>query len=586
MRSRVLLGVSFAAVVGAAASCTTFDDLHADPQLIGEGNGTSSGGNGTCKNPPCVVGPNGEQLGGGKGAECTTGADCASTICEPNGTCTEATSLDGVKNGSETDVDCGGGVPTNAPKCLADKACKAAEDCLWGSCDGGKCSGDKPGVKDGDQTDVDCGGVHSPPCDWERSCQFDRDCAGGVCGPDQKCLVGPSCATAHGGTTCGTGELDDATKKHESCCKTLLVPGFTDARQPNKKVYLDKYEITAGRMRVFLEELAKKDPDGVPNVKAWITKNTPARWSASWTEMLPEGWQQGQLTYTTTTPTQNQAYPAQDQMAQQLPRTPQFTIRDGSWTISTGANFELGPFHFFPEYIAQGADPDYGGSHNLNCTTEDNSFGFSTFWFDAATFQAMAGAGQRGKAYTKEQMDEKALNCAPMGLFAAFCAWDGGQLMTDEVFDFVAGGPWPLNPVPHQDTGLNPQMPPQLAGLNAGLCPQGLNITPDSTQTCFGVYGFPNPGLGGTFDGSSRIAAPGRVAADAISLAGGEPWMDLKGNLSEGVFRADGRYHFRGLGIGYASTQAHRTQQSTPRMKTASMGARCMRFRDAEFVKP
>ena len=76
------------------------------------------------------------------------------------------------------------------------------------------------------------------------------------------------------------------------------------------------------------------------------------------------------------------------------------------------------------------------------------------------------------------------------------------------------------------------------------------------------------------------------MPADAIKLADGdEPWMDLQGNLSEGVLRADGRFHFRGLGLGYASTQAHRTQQTTPRMKSASFGARCMRFRDTELKK-
>ena len=49
--------------------------------------------------------------------------------------------------------------------------------------------------------------------------------------------------------------------------------------------------------------------------------------------------------------------------------------------------------------------------------------------------------------------------------------------------------------------------------------------------------------------------------------------------------RKDGQFSFRGYGIGWASIQAHRTQTTTPRMKTASFGARCMRFRDKPAPK-
>ena len=41
--------------------------------------------------------------------------------------------------------------------------------------------------------------------------------------------------------------------QHESCCRTLAVPGYDDPAHPGKKVYLDKYEITAGRVRAFIE---------------------------------------------------------------------------------------------------------------------------------------------------------------------------------------------------------------------------------------------------------------------------------------------------------------------------------------------
>src|SRR4051812_15539378 len=190
MNSRMLapLLVGGGLVLG-AVSCTTFNDLKADPDLVGEGS-SNGGPGGTCKNPPCVFAPDGTVLGGGKGAECKVGADCASTICQ-EGACTEPLSTDGVKDGTETDIDCGGAGPTNAPKCLEGKVCKGNDDCHWGTCTSGICGGDVKGQKDGDQTDIDCGGVQSPPCDWNQGCLFDRDCGpAGKCGADKKCLIG------------------------------------------------------------------------------------------------------------------------------------------------------------------------------------------------------------------------------------------------------------------------------------------------------------------------------------------------------------------------------------------------------------
>ena len=100
----------------------------------------------------------------------------------------------------------------------------------------------------------------------------------------------------HGGTTCGIGEFGDANKTHESCCKSLPVAGFTDPDEPGKAVYLDKYEITAGRMRAFVDAIAAAN-GGTPNIKGYIAAHaadggtpagrpsspppTPARWSRS-----------------------------------------------------------------------------------------------------------------------------------------------------------------------------------------------------------------------------------------------------------------------------------------------------------------
>ena len=44
---------------------------------------------------------------------------------------------DGIKNGAETDVDCGG---TCASKCSVGQACAIAADCLTGACSAGVCA--------------------------------------------------------------------------------------------------------------------------------------------------------------------------------------------------------------------------------------------------------------------------------------------------------------------------------------------------------------------------------------------------------------------------------------------------------------
>jgi len=532
-----------------SSGCTTFDGLTADQDLS-----------------PTTAGANEP----GRQVSCQSPSDCQGSPCLDH-ICANPTSRDGLKDGTETDVDCGGGPPTNAARCDAGKACIGASDCFWGHCTSGLCEGHSPGQKDGDQTDIDCGGKVSPACDWEKSCLVDGDCTSTACGDDKKCLTGPSCRTLHGGATCGTEEFGNPGRKHESCCRSLEVVGYADPRQPGKRVFLDKYEITAGRMRTFVESVAAAN-GGVPNIQAYMAAHRPARWSNGWENTLPAARAGATATFAVTTPTVDplSLYPGNDKYDGLIGT---WSIVNGAYTIDPSLNFALGASHFFPEYYAPPPWPstDYGATHNLNCSNTRGSYGTGTYWMDAATIAASGGGV--GKYFSQEEMDEKALNCAPFGLFAAFCAADGGQLMTTEVFDYVAGGPWPPNPA---TAGV--PTPPRLTGGNT-LCGAGLNTFPDGTQSCPNVYFYPND-MGNDQDGSSRIAPPGRVAADAVAInVGDEPWMDLKGNLHEAVLRPDGMFSYRGYGVGWSSVTAHLPQTRQPRMKGGSFGARCMRFK-------
>ena len=92
-----------------------------------------------------------------QGAECTDGSECKSLTCTA-GKCTAVVAggnpTDGIKNGDETDVDCGGQA---APKCADGKTCKVGGDCESSSCIGGTCKAPSPddGIKNGDETDVE-----------------------------------------------------------------------------------------------------------------------------------------------------------------------------------------------------------------------------------------------------------------------------------------------------------------------------------------------------------------------------------------------------------------------------------------------
>ncbi|RQS71539.1 YncE family protein [Burkholderia sp. Bp8963] len=81
-----------------------------------------------CGGPTCVPCNTGQM--------CLKGSDCQSSVCSPQGICQAPSCSDNIKNGLETDVDCGGGV---CPTCAAGKMCKAGTDCASGICGMGIC---------------------------------------------------------------------------------------------------------------------------------------------------------------------------------------------------------------------------------------------------------------------------------------------------------------------------------------------------------------------------------------------------------------------------------------------------------------
>ncbi|HYC57722.1 MAG TPA: hypothetical protein VEL28_22545 [Candidatus Binatia bacterium] len=80
---------------------------------------------------------------------------------------------DGIHNGVETDVDCGGGCPA----CEYSKMCNFDEECVGGLCRFGTCAATcTDGVLNGEETDVDCGHSCGDNCDIGDTCISGWDC--------------------------------------------------------------------------------------------------------------------------------------------------------------------------------------------------------------------------------------------------------------------------------------------------------------------------------------------------------------------------------------------------------------------------
>ena len=115
----------------AGGVCTAGVSCLADGQAC-QNNGQCCGG--TCTNGTCGAGV---VACAPVGAPCTTGATCCSGVCIGK-SCQAPTCSDGVQNGTESDIDCGGG---SCPPCANGRRCRANSDCLPGSgCCGGMCT--------------------------------------------------------------------------------------------------------------------------------------------------------------------------------------------------------------------------------------------------------------------------------------------------------------------------------------------------------------------------------------------------------------------------------------------------------------
>lgn len=141
------------------------------------------------------------------GKQCKQDPHCQSNVCE-DGFCQEATCEDATKNGTESDVDCGG---DDCDECADGKKCESDRDCKSGFCGEGTCADPSCGddAINGSETDLNCGGS-CPDCGPGKTCEQDEDC------DSQKCRANDDDELICEASGCDD-QLHNGTESDEDC---------------------------------------------------------------------------------------------------------------------------------------------------------------------------------------------------------------------------------------------------------------------------------------------------------------------------------------------------------------------------------
>lgn len=302
----------------------------------------------------------------------------------------------------------------------------------------------------------------------------------------------PSCkgSTGAGITTCGKDEA--AT---DDCCTSLTLP-------KTKTRTLDKYEVTAGRMRRFIE--------ANPNVRQFAKDFATAHPSS----------QLGSIA---------KSFPAKGEFGAYLDVLPNGPPNGGE---------------SLDETLALGGFPQDAMNYEDGCAiaaTGKFGYGAATYWQDPKDLKVYKLGNKKDgvRNFSKDELDKKALNCVSALMYAAFCAWDGGELARTSDYYEV----WRHDQVPASAaTGAAKVTIPWTDVLpwgqfnwrngHNGACPKGW---PGCEADPPIFYSFPTPNTTPQDDDSPEVAAPGRFPKDVTKAVSGDGsgWFDLGGNLMD-----------------------------------------------------
>ncbi len=417
--------------------------------------------------------------------KCGVAGDCKTDVCT-GGKCVKPFCSDGVKNNAETDVDCGGPA---CPRCTDNKGCLGAADCRSGTCTdlgaGLKCQPATctDGKKNGAESDVDCGGPTCPGCVVGRACVTGTDCASKGCNYKNQCAVGRSCTARYGGDTCGFGGAGSiGPEAWEDCCVKSPVTTVDGV------VLLDKYQVTAGRMRVFLESIgynvrsfvqtaraANKIPD-IPGVPGRLVLE-PA-----WDAYLPTSFN-GNAVLGELEGCSRENFAG-------------VCIRDTIPGVYTAASRHLGGFIF-----QQTTQPNPG------CYVGEP--GTHAFRFPAGQ--------QDGPApeHSQDVYDTKSMQCVDYLVAQAFCVWDGGRLEALGEWQAAIDLPYPWSAVSNaipRTVGFGADWTchfPWVTDDDRGTCTIPW-VAPRSAEYAAYLYNYEYPKLN-VQDYIVYISAPGRT---------------------------------------------------------------------------
>lgn len=335
--------------------------------------------------------------------------------------------------------------------------CESGTDCESKVCLSNLCQepASNDAVQNGDETDVDCGGMHAPKCATNLKCSVNADCQSDACRYDHVCIPGSdrSCTGHFGGDTCGKGEVDSPNAEHESCCTKLTIPSG---------VQVDKYKVTAGRMRAMVEST-----NG--DLRSWYINHRDSLAEVvrgqldPFVEFLPDGMQGGE-------------YTIDRQLGSWIWITDQPSTRHGCYIKGTGTH-------------------TYWMSPEVNKVYGDVEHGFS-----------------------QDVLDTKPIQCLTMPMAAAFCAWDNRKLQTFEENKTIFGSarfPWGDLPEPGGYRTISGVWtlagPADLRfGTTAPACPTCLDNLTNWTNN----YEYPPRNPNALYDYSYWISAPGRFPMD------------------------------------------------------------------------
>ncbi len=485
-------------------------------------------------------------------------------LCEPGDPCAD-------------DADCAAGNVCNAgicdvaplPPCgaagarLCDpgEACLADADCTAGNvCPAGVCAAAPPvascvdGVRNGGETGVDCGGPDCPKCPVGEACATGADCASGGCNYSGVCAAGRSCTTHYGGDTCGLGgDGGVGPAAWEDCCAKAPVAAGGAA------VMLDKYQVTAGRMRAFLEDVGY-------DVRGFVQ-------SARAAGKIPE-----------------------------LPGVAGRTVLDPAWDMYLPASFAG---NANPGELSGCAQRDYVGGACTPGTELPGVYTAVSRHLGAFVFQqtplAIVGCtpgdygthafrfpdGQQDDGlpeHDQDLYDTKPIQCIDYLVGQAFCVWEGGRLET------LAEWQAALGPGPLPWSATSPAIPkgpggstywgcrfPWVNDGDHGACALAWNA-PQSIEYAAYQYSYEYPRLTAT-DFIVFISAPGRTGG-----RGPAGHADLYGNLFEltstvtyDALPSVARHRWTGNGSweGHAYNQAGGPITSTLLTKYGKLGLRC-----------